>query len=115
MLPPSLGSSCDACAHNRYAEGVPGLKAGGLLKGTGCSLNIVFLSKDFRIFRTLAFLCFPTKIRQPEIEVEKKKLKIGVKRRFVLFYACAIKCAKEHFKMHFLCSKNRTKINFLCF
>ena len=26
---------------------------------TGCSLNIVFLSKDFRIFRTLAFLCFP--------------------------------------------------------
>ena len=28
-------------------------------KDTGCSLNIVFFSKDFRIFRTLAFLCFP--------------------------------------------------------
>ena len=26
---------------------------------TGCLLNIVFFSKDFRIFRTLVFLCFP--------------------------------------------------------
>ena len=26
---------------------------------TGCSLNIVFFSKYFRIFRTLVFLCFP--------------------------------------------------------
>ena len=27
---------------------------------TGCSWNIVFLSEDFKIFRTLAFLCFPS-------------------------------------------------------
>ena len=27
---------------------------------TGCSWNIVFLSEDFEIFRTLAFLCFPS-------------------------------------------------------
>ena len=27
---------------------------------TGCSSNIVFFSKDFRIFRTLVFLCFPS-------------------------------------------------------
>ena len=26
---------------------------------TGCSLNIVFFFKDFRIFRTLGFLCLP--------------------------------------------------------
>ena len=25
---------------------------------TGCSLNIVFFSEDYKIFRTLAFLCF---------------------------------------------------------
>ena len=27
---------------------------------TGCSVNIVFFSEDFQIFRTLAFLCFPS-------------------------------------------------------
>ena len=26
-------------------------------RGTGCSLNIVFFPEDFKIFRTLAFLC----------------------------------------------------------
>ena len=29
------------------------------LEATGCSLNIVFFSKDFGIFQTLAYLCFP--------------------------------------------------------
>ena len=29
-------------------------------RATGCSLNIVFFSEDFKIFRTLAFLCFPS-------------------------------------------------------
>ena len=27
---------------------------------TGCSLNIVFIPEYFKIFRTLAFLCFPS-------------------------------------------------------
>ena len=30
------------------------------LRGTGCSLNIVFFSEFLKIFRTLAFLCFPS-------------------------------------------------------
>ena len=28
-------------------------------EGAGCSLNIVFISKEFRILRTLTFICFP--------------------------------------------------------
>ena len=33
---------------------------GGQISGTGCSLNIVFFSENFKIFRTLAFLCYPS-------------------------------------------------------
>ena len=29
------------------------------LGGTGCVLNIVFFFENLKIFRTLAFLCFP--------------------------------------------------------
>ena len=31
-----------------------------LVARTGCSLNIVFFFKDFEIFWTFAFLCFPS-------------------------------------------------------
>ena len=36
------------------------LHAACFVSSTGCSLNIVFFSKDFKIFRTLAFLCSPS-------------------------------------------------------
>ena len=46
-----LGRKVDSCLANSAVK---------LAAGTGCSLNFVFFSEDFKIFQTLAFLCSPS-------------------------------------------------------